>query len=173
MALLIVEHHGTRRMAPLARRILIGRRGGNHVVIDDRSVSMIHAWIDKRGEQCVLTDTGSRTGTAVNGKRITRPLPLCDGDIITVGPATLTFLSNGTEPEEHPAEAKLAPPSPAKISTPAPPAVATASDFGKVHSTELAEVSRGSVAPPVPAPPAAVAPKPIEASGDGWLFDCA
>ena len=34
-------------MAPLARRILIGRRSGNHVVINDRAVSMIHAWIDK------------------------------------------------------------------------------------------------------------------------------
>ena len=43
-------------MAPLARRILIGRRSGNHVVINDRAVSMIHAWIDKRGEECVLRD---------------------------------------------------------------------------------------------------------------------
>src|SRR4051795_11793468 len=102
MALLIVEHHGTRRMAPLARRILIGRRTGNHVVINDRAVAMIHAWIDKRGEECVLTDTGSSTGTLVNGKRITRPLPLVDGDVITVGPATLTFDAS--------AEAELPPP---------------------------------------------------------------
>src|SRR3954469_19158064 len=105
MALLIVEHHGTRRMAPLARRILIGRRTGNHVVINDRAVSMIHAWIDKRGEECVLTDTGSRTGTFVNGKRITRPLPLVDGDVITVGPATLTFDANGGAQEREAAAA--------------------------------------------------------------------
>src|SRR3954470_1978370 len=121
MAVLIVEHHGTRRMAPLARRILIGRRSGNHVVINDRAVSMVHAWIDKRGEECVLTDTGSRTGTLVNGKRIARPLPLVDGDVITIGPATLTFDASGTAEPAVPAT----PPAPARpiaVEEPPPPA---------------------------------------------------
>jgi hypothetical protein len=164
MAVLIVEHHGTRRMAPLARRVLIGRRSGNHVVINDRAVSMIHAWIDKRGEECVLTDTGSRTGTLVNGKRITRPLPLVDGDVVTVGAATLTFRANGgAEPQAQPQQRATPvaaivdkdsfPPSAAPLAAPIPPA--------------------GVPAPVAPSVPEPVAAQRVELTADGWLFDCA
>src|SRR5215203_4638276 len=74
MSILIIEQHGRRRGTRLLRRLLIGRRKANHVVIDVRTVSIVHAWIDKQGDECILTDTGSRLGTFVNGKRITRPL---------------------------------------------------------------------------------------------------
>jgi pSer/pThr/pTyr-binding forkhead associated (FHA) protein len=133
------------------------------VVINDRAVSMIHAWIDKRGDECVLTDTGSRTGTLVNGKRITRPLPLVDGDVITVGPATLTFQANGGAELREQATPTRAiavedPPPPATIpeTSPIPPAAVPA-----------------PVAPPPPPAPPAPAAHAVESSADGWLFDCA
>lgn len=157
MCLLTVEHHGHRRKAPLARRVLIGRRTGNHVVIDDPAVSMIHAWIDRRGDQCVLTDTGSRTGTLVNGKRITRPLPLCDGDRITVGPATLTFHGEGE---------------PATAAAPATPAARSRATGRAAAAAATTTVAEPAAAPA--APPASVPPGGPHARGDqGVLFDCA
>jgi FHA domain len=103
MPVLIVEHEGQCRGARLPRRVLIGRRATNHLVINHRLVSRMHAWIDCDGGRCFLTDTGTRTGTTVNGIPLASRYELVDGDEIVIGPARLTFLGGEAVPE-HAAE---------------------------------------------------------------------
>src|SRR5579862_9269947 len=93
MAVLLVELHGIKRGSVLPRRVLIGRRSMNQLVIDDAAVSRMHAWLDAEGDRFYINDTGSRTGTLVNGQRITARHLLGSGDEIRVGPARLTFLA--------------------------------------------------------------------------------
>lgn len=93
MAVLLVELHGIKRGSVLPRRVLIGRRSMNHLVIDDPAVSRMHAWIEGEGDRYYINDAGSRTGTRVNGQRIVSRHLLGDEDEISVGPAKLTFLA--------------------------------------------------------------------------------
>jgi hypothetical protein len=93
MAVLIVELHGIKRGSVLPRRVLIGRRSMNQLVIDDPGVSRMHAWIVGEGDRFYINDTGSRTGTQVNGQRIVARHLLGDEDEIAIGPAKLTFLA--------------------------------------------------------------------------------
>src|SRR4051812_26452135 len=92
MAVLIVEFDGTKRAAKLPRRVLIGRRGMNHLLVDHRAVSRMHAWIAGSNERYTISDARSRTGTKVNGERVDQRRPLAEGDVITIGPARLTFM---------------------------------------------------------------------------------
>ncbi|WP_445496866.1 FHA domain-containing protein [Pseudomonas sp. 8(2025)] len=43
------------------------------------------------GEAVVLEDLGSTNGTLLNGEPIVSPLPLKDGDVISVGITRLVF----------------------------------------------------------------------------------
>jgi DNA-binding response OmpR family regulator len=85
----------------------VGRWEDNDVVIDDRWVSRYHAQVRREGEQYVVQDLGSKNGTFVNGRRITAPAILSDGDQIQVTPlVTLTFVDYGSTaplPVEGPA----------------------------------------------------------------------
>lgn len=100
MATLIVEHQGKRRGGVLNGRVLIGRRpGANAVVIDDASVSRIHAWVGRVGRTYFVADGGSRTGTMVNGRPVNGRRTLRDGDEILIGPAKLFFYVAAQLPE--------------------------------------------------------------------------
>ncbi|MGC9335648.1 MAG: FHA domain-containing protein [Anaerolineae bacterium] len=73
--------------------ITIGRWEDNDVVVDDRWVSRHHAQIQRMGEQYVIKDLDSKNGTFVNGRRISGPTILTDGDEVQVTPLiTLTFV---------------------------------------------------------------------------------
>lgn len=75
----------------------IGRWQDNDVVIDDRWVSRYHAQIHREGKQHVIQDLSSKNGTIVNGRRITGPTVLADGDEIQVTPLVrLTFVDYGS-----------------------------------------------------------------------------
>jgi len=100
MALLLVEYQSHTRGAILPPRVLIGRRSMNHLVIDDPTVSRMHAWIDRRGDDFILTDMRSRTGTRVNGRPLARRRKLLSGDIIEIGPAKITFVSSDALPAD-------------------------------------------------------------------------
>jgi hypothetical protein len=103
MPVLIVEHEGTRRVAQLPRRVLIGRRSMNHLIVDHPSVARMHAWIDAVDDRFYITDMGSRTGTLLNGQRLVTRHLLGDEDEITIGPARLIYLSD----EHAPADLEL------------------------------------------------------------------
>jgi predicted component of type VI protein secretion system len=103
MATLILEHAGKRRGGMLNGRMVIGRASGSHVVIDDKSVSRIHAWVGRVGHTYFIADGGSRTGTMVNGRPVEGRRTLRDGDEILIGPARIVFhtddpLPQGLEP---------------------------------------------------------------------------
>jgi hypothetical protein len=100
MATLILEHERRRKAAVLKGRIVIGRRSNSHIVVPDRTVSRIHAWIGQNGSDFFIVDSGSRVGTLVNGAHLKGRHTLCDGDQIRVGSAVITFHSNGTLPED-------------------------------------------------------------------------
>lgn len=70
----------------------IGRAESNGVVLaDDMRVSRHHACVELEDGQWRLTDLGSRNGTFVNGRRITRH-SLRMGDRVRVGGSTLVFV---------------------------------------------------------------------------------
>jgi len=75
----------------------IGRAEDNDLVVDDRWVSRYHAQIHREQGRYVVVDQDSRNGTLVNGKRITGPTALADGDQVQVTPMTkLTFVDYGS-----------------------------------------------------------------------------
>ena len=60
----------------------IGRETGNEIVIEDPEVSRRHATLTRQGTTYLLEDIGSTNGTYVNGKRVTAPVLLTNGDMI-------------------------------------------------------------------------------------------
>lgn len=98
MATLILEHQGKRRGGVLNGRVVIGRRPGSNVFIDDQSVSRIHAWVGHVGQTYFVADGGSRTGTIVNGRPVNGRRTLRDGDEILIGPAKLFFHTDAPLP---------------------------------------------------------------------------
>ncbi|MFO7645532.1 MAG: FHA domain-containing protein [Desulfosarcina sp.] len=74
--------------------VSIGRNPNHHLVIDNYAVSGDHAVIRKAGNRHVLTDTGSKNGTFLNGVAVQQVI-LKNGDVITIGKHTLVFLERG------------------------------------------------------------------------------
>jgi len=76
----------------------VGRGLENDIVIDDMSMSRLHAQILKEGDDYFLEDVQSRNGTLLNGQVILNLTPLANGDVISFGFVKLQFLierSNG------------------------------------------------------------------------------
>jgi hypothetical protein len=67
---------------------MVGRGPDLDLVVDDPSVSRLHAEITVRGEYAYITDLGlSTNGTRVNGRPVGRRR-LRDGDVLTLGGAS-------------------------------------------------------------------------------------
>jgi hypothetical protein len=63
----------------------IGRSNECNLILDDPSVSRVHATIVNENDMLFLEDRGSRNGCIVNGNRISGRVQLFDGDRITIG----------------------------------------------------------------------------------------
>lgn len=70
-------------------QLTLGRASSNDVFLPDRTLSRVHARIDRLEQAVVLTDLGSRNGTQVNGARIEQPVRLLPGDRIVLGETTI------------------------------------------------------------------------------------
>ncbi len=70
----------------------IGKSRSNDIVLPMPNVSRFHAVIAKKRKEWVITDTFSKTGILVNGKKIEDKSVIEDGDIITIGSIPLKFL---------------------------------------------------------------------------------
>jgi pSer/pThr/pTyr-binding forkhead associated (FHA) protein len=70
---------------------LVGRDPDAAIQIDARGVSRHHARILVSGDAATVEDLGSKNGTYVNGRRITVPARLSEGDEIGLGAVCLTF----------------------------------------------------------------------------------
>lgn len=77
----------------------IGRGAQNQIVLNDPEASRSHAVIHRDiGNRCMLSDAGSRNGTLLNGRSVTRSIELADGDTVRVGQHVLVFRCSQSEP---------------------------------------------------------------------------
>lgn len=83
--LLVVDDTRQRQVFPLgSRAITIGRDPSNVVSLEDAQLSRHHCVLERKGEDVVLTDLGSRNGTKLNGRKVVTT-PIHVGDIIKIG----------------------------------------------------------------------------------------
>jgi hypothetical protein len=78
-------------------------------LLDDPSVSPLHARLKQENGQFILTDEKSTAGTWVNYEPLTAPRPLHNGDILHIGRIAYRFMLR--KPPESPAP-RLTPPKP-------------------------------------------------------------
>jgi DNA-binding CsgD family transcriptional regulator len=99
---------GVRRVDLVGGRMTIGKGAANEIVLDDPTVSRLHASLEDFAEGWCITDLGSSNGTFVNSDRIWSPHRLRHGDEIRMGRSKLLFRSSvdagasRTETEEGP-----------------------------------------------------------------------
>ncbi|HWB84061.1 MAG TPA: adenylate/guanylate cyclase domain-containing protein [Bryobacteraceae bacterium] len=92
-----LQVEGTGRRFPLAngQSWAVGRGDGCSVLLDSRSVSRLHALIQRKDAgDFSLVDLGSRNGSFVNGRRVTVPVTLTDNDRLVFGDQQLLFRSS-------------------------------------------------------------------------------
>ncbi len=82
---------GNREIALGDGENLFGREDDAVVWIDDAAVSRRHARIVIDESGALLEDLGSKNGTSLRGRPLPCPAKLTDGDVITIGTASLTF----------------------------------------------------------------------------------
>jgi pSer/pThr/pTyr-binding forkhead associated (FHA) protein len=80
--------------ARLSRILLIGKRDGADLSLEDDSISTAHAAVFEIDGRRYVRDLGSRAGTLVNGQPVTG-LELRFGDVIQVGRIILRYLPAG------------------------------------------------------------------------------
>lgn len=74
-----------------ASRITIGRSDSNHIVIQDESISRVHAFIEPSEDgDFFVFDNQSRNGVLVNGKKVDAGL-LQNNDSLQIGTVKFTF----------------------------------------------------------------------------------
>lgn len=82
----------------------VGRHPSSDVWIDSTSVSRAHARVTVVASSVTVEDLGSRNGTFIDGKRISSPHVLVDGNTVTFGSEVTVFrqwsdeAAAGTEP---------------------------------------------------------------------------
>jgi adenylate cyclase len=89
-----LHHESTGRRFSLAdgQTWAIGRGDGCAVMLDSRSVSRLHALIQRKDAgDFALVDLGSRNGSFVNSRRVTFPVSLHDRDRLVFGDQELVF----------------------------------------------------------------------------------
>jgi len=87
-----LESNGRRYQLGEGQSWAIGRGDGCAVLLDSRSVSRLHALIQRKdGGDLALVDLGSRNGSFVNGTRVSFPRALQDKDRLVFGDQELIF----------------------------------------------------------------------------------
>ncbi len=76
---------------PLTDRLTLGRDPQCDVVLPGRDVSQAHLEITRQGNDFVLRDLVSSSGTFLNGQRISAPTPIREGDHLRVGAVTFAL----------------------------------------------------------------------------------
>ena len=85
------------RIFPLDQEeVTIGRGLGNHLVLNDSSVSRNHAQVILEEDRFVLQDLDSTNGTTVNGELVKNHM-LQSGDIVSIGEVTTLYVEYSTE----------------------------------------------------------------------------
>jgi two-component system, cell cycle response regulator len=71
----------------------IGRGQGCEIRLPDDGVSRHHARLISEGEHILIEDLESRNGTFLNGNKVSKMVPLADGDKIQIGRTTILKFS--------------------------------------------------------------------------------
>jgi hypothetical protein len=88
--------------------ITIGRMKGNTIVIEDSSISLMHAKITRKNGDFLLKDLNSTNGTSVNGQTIGE-VKLRDLDRVRFAEITCQFIADAPLPTEQPTQTVVAP----------------------------------------------------------------
>ena len=95
-AYLVLDPTGRRFLLAQGQSWAIGRGDGCAVMLDNRSVSRLHALIQRRETgDFSLVDLGSRNGSFVNSRRVSVPVVLNDEDRLLFGDQQLCFRQAG------------------------------------------------------------------------------
>jgi len=87
---------------PIAGSCSFGRANTNSVVVNDDKISRRHAMVHAQGEgEFWIIDLGSANGTYLNGRRMTAPCRLSDGDRIELGAHRFTFRQPQAMPNDQ------------------------------------------------------------------------
>jgi len=90
--IVVTEEGRPERTIEVGEVLSIGRSPENGLVLDDQQTSRRHAEIRRQGGGgYTLLDTGSANGTWVNGRPLSAPRELRNGDVISIGNARLRF----------------------------------------------------------------------------------
>jgi pSer/pThr/pTyr-binding forkhead associated (FHA) protein len=90
VVLTIHSVEGVRELPLHGTRVTLGRTDEADVVINDSSLSRVHASINLDGEHVWINDEGSTNGSSVNGEPVQAAgTPLADGDEIDIGNTTI------------------------------------------------------------------------------------
>ena len=94
---------GEREFPLIGKTFSLGRAKDNNVVFTSNKVSRRHALVHAQGgSEFSLVDLGSSNGTHLNGRRVSHPVALQDGDVIQIGEDSLVFrLETSRTPEEE------------------------------------------------------------------------
>ena len=133
------------REYPIEGTATMGRSPENTIFIPDGRCSRYHARVTSDGTTHTVTDLGSSNGTQVNGSPLQKgaPLPLGDGDYITIGSTRLVFHVGVSRRSVAAGVAESVPPPPspslpAAVPPPAPPPAFAPLDFdGAMSSPEV------------------------------------
>src|SRR3954462_8628728 len=96
MSTLIIQLPGLPAVSHVLKdeTITIGRLKGNTIVIEDSSISLMHAKITRKDGQFFLKDLNSTNGTIVNGQPIGE-VRLRDQDRVRFAEITTHFVTDG------------------------------------------------------------------------------
>lgn len=72
-------------------RFTIGRESACDMTLTDTTVSRWHASLERQAGGWLLADLGSTNGTRLNGWRVTAPIPVRAGDLVSFGAVTFVL----------------------------------------------------------------------------------
>jgi len=78
-------------------RVIVGSAEDADLVLEDKTVSRVHARLERVGNIWMLTDLGARNGTLLRGRRIAVPQRLTHEDDIVMGRTKLVFLDKASD----------------------------------------------------------------------------
>ncbi len=100
ISLRVVRSDGTCELVPsVGPGFVVGSGLSADLVLDDPAVAPRHCRFVERRGALVLIDLGTRTGTALNLRRLSEPTPLRHGDRIFVGGHAIEILAAPVDPE--------------------------------------------------------------------------
>ncbi len=105
VTLIIHSVDGAKEVPVTGSRLTLGRTESADVVINDQSLSRVHASINRDGDRVWIIDEGSTNGSLVNG--VTVPpsgTPLRDGDEVYLGNTTIVVSFNQSVTASSPVE---------------------------------------------------------------------